>query len=59
MTRGQLITFMGAQLEDDAQTIAQQARQKDLEQLAKQIGRTSALCASCHEQLHWRKQGKS
>ena len=58
MTRGQLITFMGAQLEDDAQTMAQLARQKDLEQLAKEVGRTSALCASCHEQLRWRKQGK-
>ena len=58
MTRGQLITFMGAQLEDDAQTMAQQARQKDLEQLAKEVGRTSALCVSCHEELRWRKHVK-
>jgi len=57
-TRGQLITFMGAQLENEAQTMAQQARQKDLEQLVKEVGRTSALCASCHEELRWRKHMK-
>jgi uncharacterized membrane protein len=58
MTRGQLITFMGAALEDDAETMARQARQKDLEQLAKEVGRTSSLCVSCHEQLRWRKHVK-
>ena len=58
MTRGQVIAFMGAQLQDDAQTLVQLARQKDLVQLEREIGRTSALCASCHEELRWRKHGK-
>jgi uncharacterized membrane protein/cytochrome c556 len=58
MTRGQMMARMGAQLEDDAQTVAQSARRKDLKQLAKEVGTTSELCAGCHEELRWRKRGE-
>lgn len=58
MTRGQVMGFMGAQLRDDAQNLERLAQQKDLEQLENEIGRTSALCASCHEELRWSEQAK-
>jgi cytochrome c556 len=58
MTRGQMMTHMGAELERDAQTTAQLAQQKNLKQLAKEVGTVNELCADCHEELRWRKRGE-
>jgi hypothetical protein len=49
-----LLASMAQTLGGDAADIADAARKKSLQDLARAVGEASAHCADCHEQLRWK-----
>lgn len=52
---GDVLSSMAQSLAGDADAIADAAKRRSLQDLAKAVGETSSDCADCHEQTRWKR----
>ncbi len=54
-----LLKLLSRQFASDADTLAEQAGEKDLEAIATTLGELGSMCASCHRELRWNEKSAS